>query len=143
MDEAKRSIGWSDVAVHLNGFAHLATVRPDGGPHVAKVAPAVEGDTIWIATRTTSAKARNIAGHPQVAVMFEPGAEVYVQADAELVHDLATKRRVWTSGLFPFPLEGFFGSFDDAGFVLVRLRPMSAIVMTQGPTGPQRQKWTA
>ena len=55
--------------------------------------------------------------------MFEPRAEAYVQADAELVTDLATKERIWSSGLFPFPLETFFGAFDHPDFVLIRLTP--------------------
>ena len=106
-------------------------MRPDGRPHVAKVAPAVDGEVLWIASRVNSRKARNIAADPHVAVMFEPRAEAYVQAEAELVTDLATKERIWSSGLFPFPLETFFGSFDHPDFVLIRLTPTSAILMSQ------------
>ena len=74
--------------------------------------------------------------------MFEPRAEAYVQADAELVTDLGTKERIWSSGLFPFPLETFFGTFDDLDFVLIRLIPTSAILMSQGAAGIRRDTWT-
>jgi general stress protein 26 len=136
------TIGWTELAPHLTGFAHIATVRPDGRPHVAKVAPAVDGDVLWIASRVSSRKARNIAADPHVALMFEPRAEAYVQADAELVSDLATKERIWSSGLFPFPLETFFGAFDDPDFVLIRLTPTSATLMSQGAAGIRRDTWT-
>ena len=132
---------WLEVAELLTGFAHLATVRPDGMPHVAKVSPALDGDVLWLATRSSSRKARNLVAHPHAALMFEPSAEVYVRADAEMVHDLATKERVWDSGLFPFPLAMFFGTFDDPDFLLVRLTPVSAIVMRQGTGGVTRDVW--
>jgi general stress protein 26 len=135
------TIAWADLVPHLTGFAHIATVRPDGRPHVAKVAPVVDGEVLWIASRVSSLKARNMAAHPQVAVMFEPRAEAYVQADAELVTDLATKERIWSSGMFPFPLEGFFGAFDDPDFVLIRLTPTSAILMSQAEGGIRRDTW--
>jgi general stress protein 26 len=135
------TLEWSEVAEHLTGFAHVATVRPDGVPHVSKVAPALEGDVLWIATRASSRKARNVAAGSRVAVMFEPQAEVYVDADAELVDDAATKQRIWMSGLFPFPLDSFFGSVDNPDFVLVRLRPRSAIVMRHGVDGIGRDTW--
>jgi general stress protein 26 len=135
------TIGWSDVAEDLTGFAHLATVRPDGMPHVAKVAPALDGDVLWLATRASSRKARNLAAHPHAALMFEPSAEVYVRAEAGLMHDLATKERIWTSGMFPFPLATFFGTFDHPDFVLVQLTPTSAIVMRQGTDGITRDTW--
>ena len=58
------AIGWAEVASYLTGFAHLATVGPNGDPHVAKVAPAVDDDVIWIATRASSRKARNADALP-------------------------------------------------------------------------------
>ncbi len=135
------TIDWPQLAVHLTGFAHVATVRPDGHPHVAKVAPAIDGEMLWIATRASSRKARNVAANPRVALMFEPAAEAYVQADAELISDLTVKERIWTSGLFAFPLEGFFGSFDHPDFVLIRLTPTAATLMSQGDGGIRRDTW--
>jgi general stress protein 26 len=136
------ALDWTQLAGHLTGFAHIGTVRPDGRPHVAKVAPALDGEVLWVASRASSRTARNIAAHPQVAVMFEPRAEVYVQADGELVTDLATRQRIWTSGLFQFPLDVFFGAFDHPDFVVIRLTPTSAILMSQGDGGIRRDTWT-
>jgi general stress protein 26 len=134
---------WSDVVRHLTGTAHIATVDATGRPHVAKVLPAVDDDAVWIATRASSKKARNAGATGRAAVMWEPGAEAYVQARVEVVTDAATKRRMWESGSFPVPLEGFFGAPDHPDFVLLRLEPTAAVVMSQGPDGIRRDSWHA
>jgi len=133
---------WSDVAAHLSGQAHIATIRPDGGPHVAKVWPAVDDHTIWIGTRATSGKARNLRVNPGAALMFEPKGEAYVYGDAEVITDLETKQRIWNSGIFPYPMEGFFGAAERDDFVFLKMTPRRAIVMTQGESGIQRDTWS-
>jgi general stress protein 26 len=134
---------WSDVATHLTGHAHIATVRPDGRPHVAKAWPAVDGQTIWIGTRATSGKARNLRVNPGAALMFEPAAEVYLTGEADVVSDPATKQRIWDSGIFPYPLADFFGSADRDDFVFLKFVPRRAIVMTQSESGLRRDTWEA
>ena len=134
---------WSDVAAHLTGQAHIATVRPDGSPHVARVWPAVDAPTIWIGTRASSGKARNLRANPGAALMFEPAGEAYISGDAQVVSDLATKQRIWDSEIFPYPLAGFFGSADNDDFVLLKFTPRRAIVMTQGESGVRRDTWHA
>ena len=119
----------------------MATVRPDGSPHVAKVWPAVDGETIWIGTRATSGKARNLRVHPGAALMFEQKGEAYVYGDAAVITDLDTKQRIWNSGIFPYPMEGFFGSADRDDFMFLKITPRRAIVMTQGESGIQRDTW--
>jgi general stress protein 26 len=136
-------MNWTDVTHHINGYAHLATAAPDGTPHVSLAAAAVDGDLLWIGTRRSSGKARNIAANPRVALMWTPAAEVYVRGTADLIDDLDEKRRVWDSGIFPFDLAAFFGSPDDADFVFVRVRPQFATVLTQGDRGIERRRWTA
>jgi len=134
---------WSELAPQLTGYAHMATVRPDGRPHVSKVAPAVEDRWLWIGTNASSTKARNVATIPKAALMFEPVSEVYLAADVEVVTDVATKRRLWTSGIFPYPMEAMFGAPENADFVLLRLTPTQAIVVSQGESGLRRDSWRA
>ena len=134
---------WSDVASHLTGIAHLATVTSGGDPHVSRVAPAIDGDTVWIATRATSAKARNVSAKPRAVVMWAPGAEAYVWADVDVVHDTPTKQRIWDSGVFSMPLAALFGSPDRDDFVLLRLTPTAATVIVQSESGLRRNVWRA
>jgi general stress protein 26 len=132
---------WSEVAVHVTGHAHIATIGAEGHPHVAKVWPALDGQTIWIGTRATSGKARNLRVNPEAALMFEPAGEAYVSGDVEVVSDLPTKQRIWDSGIFPYPMAGLFGAADRDDFVLLRFTPRRAIVMTQGDSGIRRDTW--
>jgi len=132
---------WSDVATHLTGLANLATATPDGDPHVAVVMPVVDGDTIWIFTRASSAKARRIATNGRVALMWRPGAEAYVHGTASLVHDLATKQRLWSLPDLPFDPAGFFGSADHPDHVLIEVRPDRALVMLHDGQGLRRLTW--
>jgi general stress protein 26 len=132
---------WSAIVPHLTGHAHIATVGPDGGPHVAKVAPAVEGEVVWIAMNADSTTVRNLRASPQLAVMFEPEAELYVYGTVDLVADHATKRRIADAGLFPFSVEGFFGPPEHDSWVLVRLAPARATLISQGETGLRRDTW--
>ncbi len=134
---------WTEVAVHLTGLAHLATVSPGGLPHVSVVSPTIDGETIWIGTTASSRKARNLAATPKAALVWQPGTEVYVHADAELVGDLEIKRRLWDGGRFAYDPATFFGSIDNPDFVLVRLRPTSATVMAMSDVGPSRRRWRA
>jgi general stress protein 26 len=132
---------WPDVSVHLTGFAHLATSTPDGSPHVSMVMPYVEDDTIWVFTRGSSGKAARVASNGKVALMWRPGAEVYVYGTAELVHDLDEKLRLWAKPDLPFPPSSFFASADDPDHVLIRIAPTRAIVMTDGGDGIRRLSW--
>lgn len=49
-------------------IAHLATVLPDGGPHVVPVWVGIEDDRIAFLTSPDSRKGRNIARDPRVSI---------------------------------------------------------------------------
>jgi general stress protein 26 len=132
------TISWDEVAAHIRqaGPAHLATATRDRRPHVSTVMTAVEGDLLWFATRVSSAKASNVRENPQVALMWQPRAEVYVRGEADLIDDRAEKARVWE--LLPYDPAGFWGSPDNEDWVLVRVRPDSAVVLNPAP-----QRWVS
>lgn len=120
---------WDEVATHLNGLANLATVRADGRPNVAVVAPVVDGEVLWVFTRRHSAKARAISTSPDVALMWRPGVEAYLWGTATIVDELAEKERLWNTQGLPFDPVDFFGRPDDPGFVLLRIVPANATVL--------------
>ena len=137
---------WIDVADRLAGIgtAHLATTAADGHPHVAKVGVAVDGDHLWFFTLGDTAKAANLRAQPFVALMWEGnGAETYVWGEAELVEDLATKERLFTSGSLPYDPTGFFGSADNPALVLARVTPTRATVVGAVDGRPARRRWAA
>jgi PPOX class probable F420-dependent enzyme len=49
-------------------YAHIATLLPDGAPHVVPVWMGLEGDTVAVLTGPGSRKARNIERDPRVAI---------------------------------------------------------------------------
>lgn len=49
-------------------FAHLASVMPDGSPHVAPVWIDREGETILVNTAERRVKQRNVTRDPRVAI---------------------------------------------------------------------------
>lgn len=78
----------------------LATVRPDGRPHVAPVWFAVEGEELVFNTWHTSVKARNLAADPRAAVAVDyqepPFGYVVVEGVVEISDDLDEARRIAT-----------------------------------------------
>lgn len=118
----------------------MATSDLSGEPHVAKVATLEEDGTIWLATDVTSAKARNLAENPRIALMWTHDSETYVWGDAELVDDMDEKRRIWEGGLLPYDPAMFFGSVDNPNLVLVRITPVHATVQVMGADA---RRWTA
>lgn len=97
--EARRLFATADVA-------RLASVRPDGAPHVVPVCFAVDGDVLYTAVdskpkRTQRlARMRNIVGEPRVALLADRYDEDWsrlwwVRADgrARIVDDPAERDR--------------------------------------------------
>jgi general stress protein 26 len=136
-------MNWEQVAEFLQGagVAHLATATLDGWPHVSAVMPSVEGEVLWIGTRAKSRKARNIRANPRVALMWQPRAEIYLWGSAALVDDEGEKCRIWESHIFPFDLAGSFGTPTNPEHVFVKVEPVSALVLSQGPDGLTQQRW--
>jgi len=133
-------VEWNDVVPHLTGLAHVATTDADGHPAVAVVSPIVEDGTIWFQTRASSQKARNLVADRGIALMWQPGGEVYVWGEADVIADAAVKARLWPT--WNYDAVSFFGAPDDPGVVVVRVTPTRATVLTGGEPGPQRQRWT-
>lgn len=136
---ARQHASWEQIVEGLDRIAQVATVSADGEPHVARVAPVREGTMLWIFTRASSAKARNVAASGRMALLWASGAEVYVWGRAELIDDPVDKARLWARHDLAFDPAGFFGSVDDPDFVLVRVEAERALRMTAA--GPAR--WLA
>ena len=143
-DTANGEMEWGDVAEGLRAqqFLFLATVGPDGRPHVAMVAPVIEDDAIdgpvvWIATTRGSRKAVNALAHPDVAAhaAMDPArgnAQLFLRGTVEVVDDLGEKQRLWHSGLMPYDPTMFFGTPENPDMVLLKVRPTHASSLRMG-----------
>ena len=64
----------------------MATVRPDGRPHLVPVWYVVDGGRWYFCTAPGSVKARNLTRNPQVALALEDGSNpVIVEGEAQPV----------------------------------------------------------
>lgn len=103
-------------ASRLSPWAHLASVGPDGDPHVVPVHPAFDGTTVWVMVGLSSVKAGNVGQHPGVMLHWqvdETGDGLMIWGRAAVHDDQATKQRLWT-GVFDYDLDLFAPGGPDA-----------------------------
>jgi general stress protein 26 len=121
-------------ATRLSPLMHLATVYPDGTPHVAPVHPAWLDGTVWISSFVNSVKVRNIGTNPVVAAHWqvdESGDGVALWGTASVHGDIDTKRRLW-EGVFDYDLDAFFPKGpDSADATFIAIEPSRALVLKQ------------
>ena len=60
--------GWARRILHKKSFAHVATVSPDGSPHVTPACVDVEDDEIVINTPEAGIKPNDLVHDPRVAI---------------------------------------------------------------------------
>ncbi|MEM9562260.1 MAG: pyridoxamine 5'-phosphate oxidase family protein [Actinomycetota bacterium] len=136
-------LSWDELAADLNGIASMATVTPDGEPHVSVISSAVVDGTVWIGTSRGARKAINVGGTPSVALVWSGSAEVYLWGSAELVDDVDTKRSFWDDGVWSYDPAMFFQTPDNPDYVLIRVTPERAMSMSFGEQGPTQRRWRA
>jgi PPOX class probable F420-dependent enzyme len=69
----------------------MATVRPDGRPHLVPVWFVVDASRWYICTAPGSVKARNLSRNPQVALALEDGSDpLIVEGEAQPVSPSTT-----------------------------------------------------
>jgi PPOX class probable F420-dependent enzyme len=56
------------VARHV---AHVATVQPDGAPHVVPVCPVVDGDRVVFESQAGTTKSKNLLADPRVSICWD------------------------------------------------------------------------
>ena len=83
---------WREFVLEGTRTAKLATVRPDGRPHVAPVWFVLDGDDVLFNTGERSVKGRAIAREPRVCLSVDdetpPFSFVVVEGVAEVSRDL-------------------------------------------------------
>lgn len=123
--------------------AYLATADRTGRPHVAPVAPGFSDGTLWVATRRSSTKFRNLTENTSVALHWPvtggagPG-EIFARGTARLWSTEADRIRLWAEAPMPYDLSQFFGTPDNADLAFVEISVSDASIL-----GPdiQRRRW--
>lgn len=90
-DEGRGLLPWSWALQRLRASHDywLATVWPDGGPHVMPVWGVWRDHAVWFSSSLSSRKARNLAHDPQCVITTADAQDpVVLEGDAERVLDL-------------------------------------------------------
>lgn len=109
----------------------VATVDRQGRPRTRILHPIWEGTTGWIGTVPQSQKAKHLAKNPYVSLSYwdQEHEQVHVDAKAEWIEDMATKRRIWNLYKNTPPPLGYDPAIswpdgvEDPGFGLLKLTP--------------------
>jgi nitroimidazol reductase NimA-like FMN-containing flavoprotein (pyridoxamine 5'-phosphate oxidase superfamily) len=138
------------VAEHqrLGAIVHLATITPDGDPHVAPVHTDWMDDCLYAMVGTGARKTRNIAVNPSVSLHYQVGADtgwdsLMIWGRASVLDSLEDKRRLW-DGVFSYDLNLFSpgGPDDSPDTCFIEIVPERALVLRRfGMDG--REEWWA
>lgn len=111
-------IPWSEARDRLaaaDTFYWVATVRPDGQPHVRPVLAVWIDGALYSTTNRGTRKARNLAGNPRCTVtLTTDGMDLVLEGTAAWVEDEATLQRVAEAyhSKYQWPVTLQDGAFD-------------------------------
>lgn len=96
-EEQSKVTPWSDILERMKEPASfwLATVRPDGRPHIVPVGPAWVDGTLYFTTGQNTVKGRNLAENPNCSLSFSSkDLDITFEGTAAQVKDVETLTRV-------------------------------------------------
>jgi nitroimidazol reductase NimA-like FMN-containing flavoprotein (pyridoxamine 5'-phosphate oxidase superfamily) len=141
------TLPWSFVDERMRAAANywIATVRPDGRPHVMPVWGAWLDGNLYIEGSPETIRHRNLAGNPNVVAHLEDGKEaVIVEGTAEAVAkpprelgqrlSVQMKEKYAPAGYAPGPEQ-----WDNGGLYVIR--PRKVFAWTQFPQNTTRWRF--
>lgn len=112
-------------------LSNLATLRPDGSPHVAPVWHLYDGEKLLILSEPTSVKVRNLRNDPRVGISIpretEPHGFVQVNGTAQL-SDEWDRQVLWDMSI------NYQGEEEGARYAEQTYRDMDFVLITITPT---------
>jgi hypothetical protein len=139
---------WSEVTDRLakGGWFWLATVRPDGSPHVMPVMAAWADPVLYVASKAAARKSRNLADDDRCVVTTDTGdLHVIIEGRASRVRgaDLETVAATFTAKGWPTwvagdELDAEFGAPTSGGppYLVFAISPAKAFAF------PTDGEWT-
>jgi general stress protein 26 len=125
---------WSEVirhAVRVGPDCFMATVCPDGSPHVAVVSPGFINGFLVVATYSKSIKAMNIRAGSKVMfhwpVREETGNDMLLlRGEPRPVEDELRRRELWEVDCLPYDLDDWHAGPDDPTLLWIQITPTYA-----------------
>jgi len=107
-------------------YCRAATIDSQQRPRSRVLHPIWEGQTGWVTTGPTTAKAKQLANHPFLSLAFiaDPFKPVYVECEARWQDDAVTRQRIWllyqSRGV---DLSVSWGQVENPVYAVLRLEP--------------------
>jgi pyridoxamine 5'-phosphate oxidase-like protein len=144
-DEGTGLLPWSwatERLVHSHDY-WLASVWPDGRPHVMPVWGVWHDDAFWFSSSRTSRKVRNLAQNPRAVATTENALESVIvegEVDAIVDRNVIAQFAVWVDTKY----ETNYGIdfFAAPGNGCYRLRAMSVFALSEGDFTGSPTRWT-
>jgi hypothetical protein len=149
---------WSEARSRLEEaeIFWVASVRPDGRPHVTPVAAVMIDDAVVFGTGPTERKAQNLTGNPKCIVMtgtnrLGEGFDIVVEGEAVKVTEAKELRPIADAfeakypGVMQYEIrdDGSVGNADFAGgeALLFRVAPDKALGFWRADDGFSQTRW--
>ena len=140
--EGSGLLHWSWAAERLTAARNywVATVRPDGRPHVMPVWGMWDDSTFWFTSSTGSRKVRNLSADPRCCVSTEDASDpVIIEGIARIATEAAALQRVLDLMNEKYRTDYGLGFLDPVANATVGVRPrrvfsMRACDFTGSPT---------
>jgi PPOX class probable F420-dependent enzyme len=134
---------WAVDRLTLSHDYWLATVWPDGRPHVMPVWGVWAEDALWFSSAKDSRKARNLARNPKAVMTTDnPLEPVVVEGVVKVVaeHQKIAQFAEWVDGKYQTNYGVAF--FDSAANGCFRLSPSWAFALREGDFTGSPTRWT-
>jgi PPOX class probable F420-dependent enzyme len=133
---------WAEERLTRSHDYWVATVRPDGRPHLMPVWGAWDGGALWFSSGGRSRKATNLAANPRCSIATDDANEpVVLEGTVEVVVDAAALDR------FIGLTNAKYGTDYGADFLdpevnrTYRLRPERAIGLVEAEFADSPTRW--
>jgi PPOX class probable F420-dependent enzyme len=135
--------GWATRRLTTSRHYWLATVWPDGRPHVMPVWGLWDGEHLWCSSSGRSRKARNLRADPRCTVTTEDPLEpVVLEGVAEVVTDHEALTRFLAGINAKYATTYGPELSDPAVNATFRIRPRRVIGLTEDDFTGSPTRWT-
>jgi PPOX class probable F420-dependent enzyme len=127
-------ITWDEAARRLNSTRNfwLATVRPDGRPHVMAVWAVWLDDALWFSSSLRSRKIRNLRENPRCTLTCEDAEHpIVVEGTAEIIVDLDRIGTFLAASNTKYDVDYRIEFLDPAVNATVRVAPSWAFALDE------------
>jgi PPOX class probable F420-dependent enzyme len=133
---------WAEERLEKSHDYWIATVWPDGRPHVMPVWGMWRDGELWFSSSLGSRKTRNLLANPVCAVTSDdPQNPVIFEGTATLEQDIEVLEKILAAENEKYGTDYGMDMFDPAVNATFRIRPRWAFALTEGDFTGSPTKW--